>query len=105
MAPWEAILRTWKSVVGRGRPGHFTIGLYNFRDPFETTHEMSSLLAGGFNPSEKYKSNWIISPGRDENTKYLKTTPRLALSFASTNLFLSKRFVIKLLVHIPDNGV
>ena len=26
-------------------------------------------LVGGFNPSEKYWSNWIISPGRDEHKK------------------------------------
>ena len=25
------------------------------------------LLVGGFNPSEKYQSNWIISPGSGEN--------------------------------------
>ena len=24
----------------------------------------SLMLVGGFNPSEKYESNWIISPGR-----------------------------------------
>ena len=29
-------------------------------------------LLGGFNPSEKYESNWIISPSRDENKTYLK---------------------------------
>ena len=33
-------------------------------------------LVGGFNPSEKYKWNWIISPSRDENRKYLKPPPR-----------------------------
>jgi len=27
-------------------------------------------LVGGFNPSAKYSSNWIISPGRGENKKY-----------------------------------
>ena len=26
-------------------------------------------LVGGVNPFEKYWSNWIISPGRDENKK------------------------------------
>ena len=31
-------------------------------------------LVGGFNPFEKYESNWIISPGRDEK-KYLKPPP------------------------------
>ena len=30
------------------------------------------LLVGGFNPFEKYQSNWIISPGKVENKKYLK---------------------------------
>ena len=33
-------------------------------------------LVGGFNPFEKYQSNWIISPGKDENKKYLKPPPR-----------------------------
>ena len=30
------------------------------------------LLAGGFNPSEQYWSNWIISPCRARNKEYLK---------------------------------
>ncbi len=33
------------------------------------------LLVGGFNPFEKYSSNWIISPSRGENKKYLKPRP------------------------------
>ena len=37
--------------------------------PYETP--ISKLLVGGFNPFEKYSSNWIISPGRCENKKYL----------------------------------
>ena len=32
-------------------------------------------LVGGFNPSEKYQSNWIISPGRGETKKCLKRPP------------------------------
>ncbi len=32
-------------------------------------------LVGGFNPSEKYLSNWIVSPGRGENKKCLKPPP------------------------------
>ena len=32
-------------------------------------------LVGGFNPSEKYSSNWIISPNRGENNEYLKPPP------------------------------
>ena len=31
-----------------------------------------SFLAGGFNPFEKYQSNWIISTGMSKNTRYLK---------------------------------
>ena len=37
------------------------------------------LLVGGFNPSEKYQSNWIISPGRGENKKHLKPPNSLEL--------------------------
>ena len=32
-------------------------------------------LVGGFNPFEKYESNWIISPSSGENKKYLKPPP------------------------------
>ena len=35
------------------------------------------LLVGGFNPFEKYQSNWIISPGRGEHKKSLKPPPSL----------------------------
>ena len=34
-----------------------------------------SYLVGGFNPFEKYESNWIISPGTDEHIKYLNPPP------------------------------
>ena len=33
-------------------------------------------LVGGFNPFEKYWSNWIISSSRGENKRYLKPPPR-----------------------------
>ena len=33
-------------------------------------------LVGGFNPFEKYESNWITSPNRGEHEKYLKPPPR-----------------------------
>ena len=33
-------------------------------------------LVGGFNPSEKYLSNWKSSPNRAENKKCLKPPPR-----------------------------
>ena len=31
-------------------------------------------LVGGFNPFEKYQSNWKSSPGRDENKIMFETT-------------------------------
>ena len=37
-----------------------------------TVHTPKHNLVGGFNPSEKYKSNWESSPNRGENKKYLK---------------------------------
>ena len=39
-----------------------------------------ALLVGGFNPSEKYESNWIISPVRGENKKCLNPTPSILLT-------------------------
>ena len=36
------------------------------------SHRCCSSLVGGFNPSEKYWSKWIISWGMGENKKYLK---------------------------------
>ena len=39
-----------------------------------------SFLAGGWtNPSERYYSNWIISPSRDETKKLLKPPPSFLL--------------------------
>ena len=40
----------------------------------------NDFLVGGFNPFEKYVSNWMISPGRGENKKYLKPPPSFLLS-------------------------
>ena len=36
----------------------------------------NTYLVDGFNPYEKYESNWIISPGRGENKNCLKPPPR-----------------------------
>ena len=38
------------------------------------THRDLSCLVGGFNPFEKYSSNWIISPGKGEK-KCFKPPP------------------------------
>ena len=70
---------------------------------------MNSTLAGGFNPSEKYESNWIISPGRDENKKMkppCSTLQRQALFSLHVFLFhqpmapVSKLAVVGLWPHI-----
>ena len=36
-----------------------------------------TVLVGGFNPSEKYYSNFFTSPGRVENKKQLKPPSRV----------------------------
>jgi len=38
-------------------------------------------LGGGFNPFEKIKSNWIISPSRDEHKKMFELPPPSKLLF------------------------
>ena len=40
-------------------------------------HHINIFLVGGFNPFEKYWSNWKSSPNRDENKKYLKPPPSI----------------------------
>ena len=40
-------------------------------------------LVGGFNPFEKYESEWESSPGRGENKKYLNPPPRNKLRLLS----------------------
>ncbi len=48
---------------------------------------------GGFNPSEKYESNWIISPNRDENKKIFETP---AQYFSGANcLFSGESLVVE----------
>ena len=56
------------------RPRARTLDLFGGRGSSIILNEQ--LLVGGFNPFEKYSSNWIISPGRGENEKCLKP-PRL----------------------------
>ena len=45
-------------------------------------------LVGGFNPIEKYESNWKSSPSRGENRKYLKPPPSRFLAYLKLRLFL-----------------
>ena len=69
--------------------------------PKQKTENGVSILVGGFNPFEKYQSNWIISPGRGENQKYLKPPPRIVhghqpqkrmLSFLKSMFFLASSY-------------
>ena len=50
-------------------------------------------LVGGFNPSEKYMSNWKFSPNRGEHKKYLKPPPSTKCLLATK---LVKRWLYKL---------
>ena len=43
-----------------------------------------SLIGGWTNPFEKYSWNWIISPGRDENKKYLSCHHHLDMNQTQT---------------------
>jgi len=47
--------------------------MLNFRGVF---FKENPKLVCGFNPFEKYQSNWIIAPSRGENKKYLKPPTR-----------------------------
>ena len=40
---------------------------------------VTRLLGGGFNPFEKYETNWTISPSRREHGKCLKPPPKLGI--------------------------
>ena len=64
----------WKILRPKNRPGGG--GPRATSDEWVGTGWKQSLV-GGFNPSEKYWSNWIISPrDRGENKKYLKPPVR-----------------------------
>ena len=48
--------------------------LYSTSEKTNVSYHRIHNSVGGFNPIEKYESNWIISPNRDENTKTFETT-------------------------------
>ena len=64
-------------------------------------------LVGGFNPVEKYESNWIIAPGKGENKKHLKppssnhlstlTAIRHTVSFWESNQSVADQIGVALL--------
>ena len=57
--------------------GHYLIINFTTFKYFTCFSSFKRILVGGFNPSEKYSSNWIISPNRGENKRYLKPPTRL----------------------------
>ena len=61
----------------------------------------NSFLVGGFNPSEKYSSNWQYSPNRGENKKYLKPPPSYYLTLQQRRRTVSHS--IPLLFPIPSS--
>ena len=48
-------------------------------------------LVGGFNPIEKYESNWIMSPGRGEHKEYLKPAPSYRCYFTHFIPFITEQ--------------
>ena len=54
---------------------HFWVPCY-FLGIYILVVSLEQKLVGGFNPVEKYSSNWIISPSRGVNFKKMKPTPR-----------------------------
>ena len=56
------------------------------------------ILVGGFNPSKKYQSNLIISPGRGENNKYLKPPTSIYYDYRGMSL---EEGSLSWLVHRP----
>ena len=57
-------------------PGGFSVGWYDlfFFSPV-CTRDQKTCLVGGFNPSEKYESNWKSSPNRGEHEKKNELPP------------------------------
>ena len=79
-------IKTWRDrPAGRRISGPEGSAAGTFGDGEATSRISNGIplgyLVGGFNPFEK--SNWIISPGRGENKKYLK--PPLSYANVSVN--------------------
>ena len=45
-------------------------------------------LVGGFNPVEKYQSNWMISASRREHRKSLKPPPSIQIIYQIINSYM-----------------
>ena len=75
-------------IHGTGIFGNIWLNFFMFRLHFLLSHHS---LVGGFNPSEKYLSNWESSPNRGENKKYLKPPRRFMTVTATTLPFTTKQ--------------
>ena len=56
--------------------------------PTKIVANFNTILVGGFNPFEKYESNWIISPSRVENKKIFELPPARIYSLQFFFVFL-----------------
>ena len=65
--------QSWTHICTRGQTRIPISNVYIFTYIYIYNY-IQSYPAGGFNPIEKYWSNWIILSGRGEHTKYLKPT-------------------------------
>ena len=64
--------------------------LYTFQVLFTAGFSEASTLVGGFNPSEKYSSNWMISPNRGEKKNELPPPRTVAIQVSRAQiLYLS----------------
>ncbi len=94
---WSAVLsiaeaccwQAYQFLTVNFRHGDHTYDVTISREEYENAFSMEGFRlswwqvhhskVGGFNPSEKYQSNWIIYRNRDENKTYLKPPPRYFL--------------------------
>ena len=102
-------IKNWKlnlfdsSWDGKSHTNHHLHTSYVYHENIhkldEGKHPTHGLLVGGFNPSEQYQSNWIISPKRDEHKKYLKPPPRLWLGYKSPRCLIHE-LQVYIYIHI-----
>ena len=62
----------WFQKSPKKWPGKRKPAVNYYGDLLKVEKTMKNWQVGGFNPFEKYESNWMISPNRGEHKKYLK---------------------------------
>ena len=69
----------------RGQKYTFSLGFASGAQIYVCMYIYIQILVGGFNPSEKYESDWIIIPAIGENKKCSKPPTSIIIY---TNIFL-----------------